>query len=438
MMERLIDKHLAKWKSSRHRTPLILAGARQVGKTYSLRRFGQDHFDATVILDLERNPDWHRLFEGNLEARRICADLEILSKHKIIPGKTLLFLDEIQACPRAITALQCFLEEIPELHVAAAGSLLPFAMRDISLPMGRIQLLHLYPLCFSEYLRAIGNDRAAEVVLAPPRDTSEAVHHLLCEELRRYFFVGGMPESVNAYAETGSIRESFEVQAKICETYRMDFAKYSPQVDKHCLNAVLTAIAQSVGHQIKYTRLTRDFSSPTIKKAFHLLCQASVVRKVASADPSGPPLGSTASKKVFKAIVIDVGLMRHLSGMPTDVEYGKADLLGIYQGATAEQFVGQEMVSSLGEDLYYWSRSARSSTAEVDYLTVIDGRITPIEVKSGASGRLKSLHLFLKTYTDSPWGMVLSTRPYKELSDRSIKLIPLYFAFSACRGFEDY
>ncbi len=432
-MERLIDGQLARWKENKRRKPLILRGARQVGKTYSLRKFGEDNFDAIVVVDLERNPDWHRIFEGNLDAKRICSDLEILSKQKIVPGRTLVFFDEIQACPRAITALRYFFEEMPELHVVAAGSLLEFAMKDISFPVGRIQFLRLSPLCFAEYLRAIGNERAGEVILSPPGRTSEAVHQLLLEELRRYFFIGGMPESVKAYAETGSMRESFEVQSEICETYRMDFAKYSPQVDKQCLNTVLTSISQSVGGQIKYARLSRDFSSPTVKKAFHLLCQANVIRKIASANPSGLPLGTTASEKVFKAILVDMGLMRYLSGMPAEVEYGKADLLGIYQGATAEQFVGQEMLSNRGEDLRYWSRSAKSSTAEVDYIKVIDGQITPIEVKSGVSGKLKSLHLFLKTYKNSAWGMVFSSRPYEELPEERIRFIPLYFAFSACR-----
>ena len=433
-MERLIDRQLTEWKKSKRRKPLILRGSRQVGKTYSLRKFGENNFETFVVIDLERNPDWHRIFHENLDAKRIVSDLEILSKQKIVPGKCLVFFDEIQACPRALTALRYFFEELPELHVVAAGSLIEFAIKDISFPVGRIQFLHLSPLCFAEYLRAIGNDRAAEVVLSPPGGTSEAVHQLLMEELRRYFFIGGMPESVKAYAETGSMRESFEVQAEICETYRMDFAKYSPQVDNRCLNAVLTSISQNVGGQIKYARLSRDFSSPTVKKAFHLLCQANVIRKITSANPSGLPLGLTSSEKVFKAIMVDMGLMRYLSGMPTEVEYGKADLLGVYQGATAEQFVGQEILSNRGEDLHYWSRSAKSSTAEVDYITVIDGQITPIEVKSGVSGKLKSLHLFLKTYKKSARGVVFSSRPYEKLPEERIRFIPLYFAFSACRG----
>jgi len=243
-----------------------------------------------------------------------------------------------------------------------------------------------------------------------------------------------MPESVATYVETGSMQESFEVQAEICDTYRLDFSKYSPHSNKHCLNAVLRTVARSVGQQIKYSRLADGYSNPTLKKAFNLLCLANVIRKVPSVDPSGLPLGATAAANIFKALMVDIGLMRHLTGMPVDVEYGKADLLNIYRGAMAEQFVGQEMVLSQKEDLYYWSRRAKSSSAEVDYVAVIDGRIHPVEVKSGASGRLKSLHLFLETYQNSPKGIVLSTRLYAELTEKNIVFVPLYFAFSATRG----
>lgn len=433
-MKRLIDRHLKKWKESKRRKPLVVRGARQVGKTYSLKQFGQNDFASVALVDLERNPGWHRVFEGNLDARLICADLEILLKQKIVPGKTLLFLDEIQACPRAITALRYLYEELPELHVVAAGSLLEFAMKDISFPVGRVQFLHLHPLCFAEYLMAVGHDEAADMVFSPPRKTSEAVHRLLCEELRRYFFLGGMPESIKAFVETGSMQEAFEVQSEICDTYRMDFAKYSPQVDKNCLNAVLTTVAQSVGQQIKYARLADGYSNPTLKKAFEVLCLANVIRRIPSVDPSGLPLGATARAKIFKALMVDIGLMRHLTGMPVDVEYGKADLLSIYRGAVAEQFVGQEMVLSQRENLYYWSRQAKSSSAEVDYVVVVDGTIHPVEVKSGSAGRLKSLQLFLHTYQNSPGGIVFSGRPYEQMPEKGITFAPLYFAFSGSGG----
>lgn len=436
-MKRFIDQKLIKWVNSKRRKPLILRGARQVGKTYSLKRFGEKYFENLALLDLERNPNWHRIFEGDLDVSRIRADLEILLNQKIQPRKTLLFIDEIQACPRAIMSLRYFYEELPELHVVAAGSLLEFAFKDISVPVGRVQFLQLHPLSFAEYLLATGKDEAAEIVLSAPRVVPQAVHEFLCEELRRYFFVGGMPESVKAYAESRSLQESFEVQAGICETYRADFAKYSPRADKHCLNSVLTTVARSVGQQIKYARLADGYANPTLKKAFDLLCLSGVIRKIPSIDPSGLPLGASASAKIFKALMVDIGLMGHLTGMPVNIEYQKSDLLGIYRGALAEQFVGQEIVLSQQENLYYWSRRAKSSSAEVDYVAVIDGRIHPVEVKSGSSGRLKSLHLFLQTYQNSPGGIVFSTRLYEELSTQRVKFIPIYFALSATGWYRD-
>lgn len=433
-MKRFIDYELNRWKESKRRKPLIIRGARQVGKTYSVKQFGKHYFDSIATVDLERNPDWHRVFKGDLVVKRICADLEVLLKKKILPGKTLLFIDEIQSCPRAIMALRYFYEDLPGLHVVAAGSLLEFAMQDISFPVGRIQFLHLHPLCFAEYLHATGSEEAMNIVLAPPGKVSQTVHEFMCKELRRYFFIGGMPECVKAYVESESLQEAFEVQAEICDTYRLDFAKYKPISDKYCLNTVLTTVSQSVGNQIKYSNLGNDYSNPTLKKAFNLLCMANVIRKVPSVDPSGLPLGATASEKIFKAVLVDIGLMRYLTGMPMDVEYGKADLLSIYNGAIAEQFVGQEMVLSQKEDIYYWSRRAKSSSAEVDYVAVINGKICPVEVKSGLSGRLKSLHLFLQTYKNCRKGIVLSTRPYAELPEKNVVFLPLYFAFSATRG----
>lgn len=433
-MRRIIDRVLIAWKNSSRRKPLILRGARQVGKTYSLTRFGEEQFESVVRVDLERNSDWHRVFNGDLNPRRITADLEILLGMKITPGKTLLFIDEIQACPRAITALCYFHEELPELHVVAAGSLLEFAMEEISFPVGRVQFTHLYPLTFAEYLLGIGNEEAARKVLDLTYNVSETVHAFLCRELRRYFFIGGFPECVAAYVKSGSMRDSFEVQAEIVETYRMDFAKYAPRADKQCLNAVLSSVAQNVGQQIKYSRLSPDFSQPTLKKAFNLLCLAGLIKKIPSTDPSGLPLGATASDKKFKAVMADIGLIRYLTGMPVEIEHNKADLLDIYRGGLAEQFVGQEMIISQNNNIYYWARQAKSSTAEIDYLAVIDGRIHPVEVKSGAAGRLKSLHFFLRKYHNVPEGIVFSMRPYAELPEQKLVFIPLYFAFSATGG----
>jgi len=430
-VKRFIDQDLEQWKNSRRRKPLILRGARQVGKTYSIRRFGETRFDTFVLVDLERNPAWHKVFEGNLQARKICSEFEVLLNQKIIPGKTLLFIDEIQACPRAISALRYFYEDMPQLHVIAAGSLLEFAMKDISFPVGRVQFLSLHPLCFAEYLMAKGKEEACKIILSGPKEIPESTHELLNEELRQYFFIGGMPESVKANVETGSVQESFEVQSEICDTYRLDFSKYRPQADKYCLNTVLTSAAQSVGQQIKYSRLGEGYSNPTLKKAFDLLRLARIITKVSSAEPSGLLLGATASAKIFKALMVDIGLMRHLTGMPMDVEYHKPELLNIYRGAMAEQFVGQEMVISQKSDLHYWSRRAKSSSAEVDYIAVMNGTIFPVEVKSGSSGSLKSLHLCLNNYPNCRKGLVFSDRPYADLPEQNITFIPLYFVFSA-------
>ncbi|MFA7404916.1 MAG: AAA family ATPase [Pelobacteraceae bacterium] len=433
-MRRFIDDELRKWKEGKRRKPLILRGARQVGKTWSLKAFGASQFENMALVDLERNAALRRVFDGDLSARRICADLELFLGQKITPGKTLLFIDEIQAAPRAITALRYFFEELPDLHVVAAGSLLEFALKEASFPVGRIQFLTLHPLCFAEYLEAVGNAQAAGAVLREPATISVPVHDMLCEELKRYFFIGGMPACVKAYQETGSFADAFEVQAEIIDSYRMDFVKYTPQVDRFCLDAVFGAIAQQVGSQVKYSRLAEGYSNPTLKKAFELLCLANVVRRVPSVDPSGMPLGATASAKMFKALMLDIGLMRYLSGMPTDLEYAKTDLLAIYRGAMAEQFVGQEMAVAQNGALYYWDRQAKSSSAEVDYLAVLDGIIHPVEVKSGASGSLKSLHLFLSTYANCGEGLVFSSRPFAELPEQKITFLPLYSAYHATGG----
>lgn len=433
-MRRYIDDDLTRWKNGTRRKPLILRGARQVGKTWTLKEFGKNNFDSVAAVDLERNPALRRVFDGDLSAARICADLEVLLRQKITPGKTLLFFDEIQACPRAITALRYYYEEMPELHVVAAGSLLEFTLKESSFPVGRIQFLNLYPLCFAEYLEAIGNDFAAAAVTGNPSDLSPAVHGLLFEELKKYFFVGGMPACVKAFAETGSLQDAFEVQGEIVESYRMDFAKYTPQVDRFCLDAVFTTLSQSVGQQIKYARLGEGYSNPTLKKAFEALCLANVVRKIPSADPAGLPLGATSSAKVFKALMPDIGLMRYMSGMPSDVEYARTDLLAIYRGAMAEQFVGQEMTVAQNGNVFYWNRPEKSSSAEVDYLAVLEGTIHPIEVKSGATGSLKSLHLFLATYPNGGKAMVFSTRPYADLPEQKITFMPLYCAYSATKA----
>jgi len=432
-MKRHIEANLLDWKTSSHRKPLIVRGARQVGKTYSIQKFGQEFFDHILTVDLEKNRNWHHIFSTDLDPNRILSELEILLNEKIVPGKTLLFFDEIQSCPRAIMALRYFYENKPELHVITAGSLLEFAMSEISFPVGRVQFLEMYPLSFAEYLLAIGRSEAANKVMSEPQPLSDAIHKLLLDELKKYCFIGGMPESVQVYIDSKSLQESLLVHQELCNSFRHDFSKYAPRADPHCLDAVFSGIARNIGRQIIYSHLAEGYTHPTIKKAFNTLCMARVAKKVPSANPSGLPLEATASSRKFKALMVDIGLWQNLSGIHIETEYHKADLLSIFQGAMAEQFVGQEIMVSQNSDLYFWARHAKSSTAEVDYLVVINGHIVPVEVKSGAAGRLRSLHLLLESYPNCPYGIVFSSSPYAELPGQKLKFIPLYYTYSATK-----
>jgi len=391
------------------------------------------------VVDLEKRRSLRGLFDGDLEVKTIVAQLEVALECPIRPGHTLLFLDEIQSCPRAIMALRYFHEDLPGLHIVAAGSLLEFATDISSFPVGRLEYLDMHPLTFAEFLRGSGKERAADMVLGRPEALPEPIHRMLLADLRTYFFVGGMPESIRVYRDEGSIRESFEVLRQLTETFRDDFAKYAPRADPLCLDEVFKATARSVGSRVKYSRLSPGHTNPKIHRAFDLLCRAQVIRKVRSANPPRFPLGATASEKRFKALALDLGICHQMCGVRPDTIGAETELLSLYRGALAEQFVGQELVVSQsgvpqGGDLYFWARDRRGSSAEVDFLATVDGRIHPVEVKAGAAGRLRSLHLLLKTHVDLGHGMVFSTGPYSRLPEQRIEFLPLYYAFSATRS----
>lgn len=429
-MERIFLHKLEQWRTSINRKPLIVRGARQVGKTYSIKAFGKVNFKGKIhVVDFEKHPDWIRIFEKNLDPIRIISELEILLNAKITPGSDLLFFDEIQASPKAIMSLRYFYEELPQLHVIAAGSLIEFALKDISFPVGRVQIMHMTPMNFYEFLKGMGKDRAADIILREPKKLPDSIHTMLLDDLRKYMYVGGMPECVKIWRDTQSMVEVFDIQSDLIETYRQDFSKYAPYIDKRSLNHTLTVVARNVGHQIKYAQISDEFTGPTNKKAFDLLLLARVINKVSAASPASLPLGATASDKKFKALMVDIGLMRALNDLPSNIEFSKNDLLAMYNGALAEQFTGQELLSGDMNNLYYWSREAKSSTAEVDYLIVRDSKIYPIEVKSGAAGKLRSLHLLLQKYPHIDQGYVFSTAPYGKIPEQKLTFLPLYYAF---------
>ena len=428
-MIRYASKDLRDWVTKPRRKPLLLRGARQVGKTWLVDELGKQEFSNYLKIDLEESPEFRPIFDGDLDPRLICSELEIRTGIDIEAKKTLLFFDEIQACPRAIIALRYFYEKMPDLHVVAAGSLLEFVFSEISFPVGRIQTMEIQPMNFSEFLLAAGYAKAGEICNSPIAEVSVATHEFLIEQLRIYWLVGGMPECVSVYSTTNSIKSATEVQDEIIETYRLDFNKYRPKTDISCLKTVFSSVAAHVGTQIKYTGLSRDFTIPTIKKAFENIQSARIAAKIKAVSSPGLPLEVQASEKKFKSIFLDIGLMNRTIGL----EYNKAfihnNLLAIYKGQLAEQFVGQEFEAKDRRQLYYWARDAKNSSAEIDFLEVRDGRFIPVEVKDGPSGRLRSLHLFRDQY-HPPYSVVFHSGLPGILQDELIVFLPLYFAGS--------
>ena len=428
-MKRSVEIQLQQWKDSANRKPLLVRGARQVGKTWSLEKFGESLFRNTIKIDFEKRPAYKRIFDGDLDARSITEQLEISAGKKIEPGKTLLFFDEIQACPRAIMSLRYFHEELPELHIVAAGSLIDFAMSEISVPVGRISYIQMHPMTFSEYLSAIGNEPAETAIAAGPRLLPKAAHVKLMEELKAYFFIGGLPACVSARASGSSLTDVFAIQDDLLASYRDDFAKYAGRSDKVCLDAVMRSTAKSAGEQITYSRLATEFSGVTNRKAFDLLCMAKVLNKIPCVSVLEIPLGAAHEGRKFKASFIDIGLMQRICAVPAGEGIMQSDLLNIYRGKLAEQFAAQELAASgRGGEVFYWARDAKGSEAEVDYLITAGGKVHPLEVKSGKGGSLRSMHNFLAAYPESGHGIVLYSGMYGERPEQRIRFIPLYFA----------
>lgn len=381
------------------RKPLVVRGARQVGKTFLVEAFGRRCFDSVLTVNLEQKELLHRLFDG-MEPQRIVQELGLYYNQSVVPGKTLLFLDEVQACPKAIACLRYFQEQLPELHVIAAGSLLEFALREFkhAMPVGRIEFLHLYPLTFSEFLQALGEDRLARWldgyhVGDPFSETADAK---LRELLRLYYFIGGMPAAVEAYRARRDLVEVQRVLSSIITSLRADFAKYGTRAQQRNMGRVLRHIPLSIGRKVRYVNIDRETRAADLRTALGLLELAGFVSLVRHSSANGIPLGAEAADGLFKPLLLDIALCGNLCGLSlTD---GTA-LLTVQDGGLAEQCVGQELraigPSFTERSLFYWHREAKNANAEVDYLWTHDGTVVPIEVRAGTSGSLKSTHVFL-------------------------------------------
>jgi hypothetical protein len=398
-LKRAAEQSLVDWKNRTDRKPLVLRGARQVGKTYLVEHWGSAAFDSVVTVDLEREHDLHPLFSGT-NPQRLLEELALLKRQGVTPGKTLLFLDEIQACPAALAMLRHFRELIPELHVVAAGSLLDFVLREFphSMPVGRIEFLHLQPMSFEEFVEATEGsalvDYLRKVSLAQP--PSEPVGHQLAEVLRRYFLVGGMPEAVRAYAERHDLLEVQRIQTGLVQTLQDDFAKYGPRRLQELMRKTCRHVAENVGRKLKFVNVSREDRAAEVRRALEVLAQSRVVHLVYHTSANGLPLGAERDERHLKALFLDVGLVNRLCGLDL---VGAEELISVNEGALAEQFVGQQLLCAARpfEDpqLFYWGREARNANAELDFVISRHQDILPIEVKAGKTGTLRSLFQFL-------------------------------------------
>jgi len=399
-MERFSEQYLARWIQSRRRKPLILRGARQVGKSTLVRLFADQQKLVLNEINLERHLELETVF-ATLDMAAIRGELEVHVGRSISEPGSILFLDEIQATPSALPALRYFYEDHPDVPVIAAGSLLEFTRADhnFSMPVGRIEYHHLGPMTFREFLQAI------EPALCRYLDSldfntmlPEAAHRKLLKRQRQYLFVGGMPEAVLAFQESASLQEASSVHRSIISTYEDDFAKYARRQDLLRLQRTFRMIPRQVGQKVKYVNFSREDRSRDIKAAIELLAKARVCICVFSCHCSGIPLIADVNEFVYKLLFLDVGLMNHVNGMNWLDLNRMEDVQLVNEGAVAEQFIGQHLAySNHGVDppqLVYWLREGRKSNAEVDYVVSSGPEIFPVEVKAGRSGTLRSLQQF--------------------------------------------
>ncbi len=433
-MKRAIETQLLEWKKSSPRKPLIVRGARQVGKTYTIRQFGREHFARLAHLDLERDLSLRSLFDGSLAADGLIRQIEAFAGVPLSDGETLLFIDEIQAAPRAITALRYLYEERPDIPVIAAGSALEFALGDISFPVGRVSFARMFPMTFYEFLVAAGLELLARALprLDEPYEGNAALHEKIVEELKKYLLVGGMPEAVKRFLESNSFEAATEVHDELAVSLSQSLVKYHVRADPGSLEQVFHQLPRSVGGQVRFTHLDRDRHIEKTKSSVQALSRALLFHPIRAADAHALPLGGAVSGKRFKPLFLDVGLMQYLRGATAKEMLAARDIGALHQGAIAEQFVGQELLAAGGTEngsLYYWSRAEKRGNAEVDYLIVRKGVIYPVEVKSGAAGRLKSLHQFLAEHPNSPLGIAFSPAAIGKRRDGNILFMPLYTRF---------
>lgn len=405
---RMIDKYLSEWAESRTRKPLLLRGARQVGKSTAVRHLAS-RFKSYVEVNFEKQPIFAQLFENSLDVNVIVPQLSAMTGVRIVPGETLLFFDEIQECPKAIMSLRFFKEDMPELHVIAAGSLLELALEDLpTFGVGRIHSMFMYPMTFDEFLVANGeqllldqrNAASAQQPLADP------LYEKMVMLLRNYMLVGGMPEVVGRWVERHDYLACQEVQDDIIVSYEDDFPKYRRKVSPELLRRTLESAAVQATKKFVYSQVG-DYKSAEVKTALDVLYKAGLLIPVTHTSANGLPFGSEADSSNRKVLMMDTGLMMRLLNMTTgDVTELTSRILTaditdlVNKGSMAEMLAGLELLRyrtpNVRHELFYWSRAAKNSLAEIDYVTSYAAHVLPVEVKAGRQGGMKSLWIFMR------------------------------------------
>lgn len=390
---------LLKWKSDPARKPLIIQGARQVGKTWLMKEFGKQEFPNTAYFNFESTKELHRIFQQDLDTRRVLNALGILAGKKIEPGNTLLLLDEIQECPAAVTALKYFQENAPEYHLIAAGSLLGVAMhRGISFPVGKVDFLDLHPLGFHEFVRSTGNEGLLDTLKSGDMKTIGLMEFRFKELLKKYLFTGGMPEVVRELNESGDLRKVRQLQENILRAYENDFSKHAPPNQLPRIRLVWQSITGQLAKENSkfiYSVLRTGARAKEFELAITWLTDAGLVQKVTRVSKPGLPLSAYADWSDFKLYLNDVGLLCAMADLDVEVVLKDNELFTEFKGKLTEQFILQLLIIH-GHGAYYWN--PENATAEIDFLIQRNNTLVPIEVKSSQNLKSRSLRTFYDKY----------------------------------------
>ena len=428
-LNRKIDHFLMEWKAKIDRKPLLLRGARQVGKTSAIKNFSSN-FKYFLSVNFDERRDYVKVFETTNGIEDVCEQLSLITGTPIIAGETLVFFDEIQVSVQALQMLRYFYEKMPELHVIAAGSLLEFALEEIpAFGAGRVRSVFMYPFSFEEFLVAIGESALIPKMLQADyqHPLQIVIHQKLSGLYKKFLLIGGMPEAVRAYVKGDSILNIQRVLNDLIIALEADFAKYKKRFPGGRLTEVFRAIAYQTGQKFTYSYDKGSLSNVQIKEAIRLLSMAGIVYPVIHTAANGIPLGAEINPKKIKYLLYDTGIFQRLLGLELGDMMIQDDFTAINKGNIVELSVGLELIKNTDPfepaHLYYWHREAQNSQAEVDYVIQSGNEIYPIEVKSGTKGSMQSMYLFLKE-KKIMLGYRLSFENFSSMD--SVKIMPVY------------